>query len=119
MQLDVHLQLFQQGIYTPENEKANAPRVPASKTGLIIALLVAIKNSYCYTVSGSTSKAKTGIALCSVLRPPPKLFTGASDNKFAFIVRCLPQHRLYFRTIFQYKKEFSGTTVATANSYIE
>jgi hypothetical protein len=76
--------LCSSGIYTTSE---NEPRLPPSEKGKITPALVAIKNSYCYTIPGGTSKANTAIAhfvLTYVLRI--KIATGATNEQIVIVV---------------------------------
>jgi hypothetical protein len=80
---------------------------------------VAIKNSYCYTIPGGTSKANTAIAhfvLAYVLRI--KIATGATNEQIVIVIPYLQQRRLYIRTILAGLSDFGGITVATTNSFM-
>jgi len=100
------------------SSKDGAELLTPSAEGLIEPCLIDVKNSYCYTVPGTTSKANTGMShytlwYCRSMKDS----TGATNDMFVIVVPYLQQRALYTRIILA-SPDLAGIQVATANSFM-
>ena len=86
--------------YGVSSSKNRTELLTPSAEGLIEPFLIDVKNSYCYTVPGTTSKANTGMAHYTFwyIRSM-KDSTGATNDMFVIVVPYLQQRAMYTRTI--------------------